>query len=172
MSKLLKLNLGCGNKILPGYTNVDLNEDGNPDVVCDITNLSKFKDNTADEILTVHVIEHFYLWQLPDVLEEWKRVLKPGGELITECPNLLYACQQIVDNPYSAALPTAQMSMWPLYGSPFEPDILQGHHWLFTPETLYQFLTDQGFDSVHQEAAVYKLREPRDFRMVCNKPRG
>ena len=168
----VKLNLGCGDKILIGYINVDVAESrkGNkPDLVSDITKLDTFADNSVDEILTVHVIEHFYYWQLDDVLTEWKRVLKPGGVMITETPNLLFACQQILHNPYKAALPNAQMSMWPLFGNPFEEDELMCHKWCFSPQTLIQLFNDSGFVNIRQEDAQFKLREPRDFRVVCQK---
>jgi ubiquinone/menaquinone biosynthesis C-methylase UbiE len=176
LANKVKLNLGCGDKILMGYINVDVAESrkgSKPDLVSDITKLDKFADNSVDEILTVHVIEHFYYWHLPDVLGEWKRILKPGGTMITETPNLLFACQEIMKSPFKAALPNAQMSMWPLFGNPFEQDELMCHRWCFTPQTLNQTLTDAGFVNIRQEPAEYKLREPRDFRVVCQKgPEG
>ena len=70
---------------------------------CDIRNLEVFEDNSAEEILSVHVIEHFYYWEVADVLKEWVRVLKPGGRMIIECPNLLSACQEVLNNPETAA---------------------------------------------------------------------
>ena len=172
LANKVKLNLGCGDKILLGYINVDVVESrkGNkPDLLCDITKLDKFADNSVDEILTVHVIEHFYYWLLPPVLAEWKRVLRPGGVMITETPNLLFACQEIMKEPFKAALPNAQMSMWPLFGNPYEEDELMCHHWCFTPQTLGQTFAEAGFTNIRQEPAEYKLREPRDFRVVCEK---
>lgn len=91
MDSQVKLNLGCGDKILEGYTNVDVASERAgilPDIVCDIRNLDKFSDNFADEILAVHVVEHFWRWEVADILREWVRVLKPGGKMILECPNL------------------------------------------------------------------------------------
>ena len=58
----MKLNLGCGDKILPGYVNVDVapaRAGQKPDVICDLHELTPFEDETADEILAVHVVEHF-----------------------------------------------------------------------------------------------------------------
>ena len=172
----IKLNLGCGNKILPGYINVDAQEEikgMKPDLVHDIIDLKdKFADNSIDEILTVHVIEHFYYWYLQDILAEWKRILKPGAVMVTETPNLLFACQQIINNPYKAALPDGQKSTWVLYGNPYEKSELDCHHWCFTPQTLSQLFAEAGFTNIRQEAAQFKLREPRDFRIVCEKPLG
>ena len=59
----LKLNLGCGDKILPGYINIDTVSERKakkPDVIADIRDLKTIKTEIDDEILTVHVIEHFF----------------------------------------------------------------------------------------------------------------
>ena len=49
-----------------------------PDAICDIRMLDKFCDNYADEIMAVHVVEHFWRWEVVEILREWARVLKPG----------------------------------------------------------------------------------------------
>jgi len=62
-TNMVKLNLGCGDKILQGYINVDAVSEraGNkPDVICDVRKLDKIYDNYADEIMAVHVVEHFW----------------------------------------------------------------------------------------------------------------
>lgn len=168
---LVKLNLGCGDKILPGYINVDLVDEraGNqPDVRCDIRDLDVFDEDYADEVLTVHVIEHFYYWEAQSVLEEWVRVLKPGGKMIIECPNLLSACEEILKDPINTTGPGSegQRSMWVLYGDPAWKDPLMCHKWLYTPDSLRKLMESCGLESVHQEPAQFKLREPRDMRMV------
>jgi len=78
----LRLNLGCGNDIRDGYVNVD--DVSSNHVLSDRlikADLNQFPwpfaDNSADEILMWHVLEH-----LPDtykVMTEIKRILKPGG---------------------------------------------------------------------------------------------
>jgi ubiquinone/menaquinone biosynthesis C-methylase UbiE len=171
----VKLNLGCGDKLLPGFINVDTatsRKGVQPDVVCDIRNLSVFKSNCADQILAVHVIEHFYHWEVHPLLEEWKRVLKPDGQIILECPNLLSACQVILSNPEAAASPglDGRMSMWPLFGDPQWQDPLMCHRWAYTPQSLQRVLEQAGFTAVRQEPAQYKLREPRDMRITGRKP--
>lgn len=55
----LKLNLGCGDKILPGWVNVDHVPDCNPDVVCDLEKFPwPWEENAVEEILLSHVLEH------------------------------------------------------------------------------------------------------------------
>lgn len=46
-----------------------------------------YDDNVADEIRASHVLEHFPHKQVPEVLKEWVRVLKPGGQLRVAVPD-------------------------------------------------------------------------------------
>ena len=167
----MKLNLGCGDKILPGYVNVDVVEARagmRPDVICDLHDLAPFADNSADEILSVHVVEHFWRWEVRDILREWMRVLKPGGRMIVECPNLQSACATFLQNPeqFSREDQNGQRTMWVFYGDPQWKDPLMIHRWGYTPESLRALLSEAGLKDVRQEPAQFKLREPRDMRVV------
>jgi predicted SAM-dependent methyltransferase len=60
---LKRLNLGCGDKILPSYINVDVAAsrlDMKPDVLCDLHQLTPFENDSVDKTLSVHVVEHFW----------------------------------------------------------------------------------------------------------------
>lgn len=167
----MKLNLGCGDKLLEGYTNVDVAESRRgikPDVLCDLHKLTPFEDNTADEILAVHVVEHFWRWEVVDILREWVRVLKPSGKMILECPNLISACQYFLSNPELHALPgqEGQRSMWVFYGDPAWQDPLMVHRWGYTPRSLALVMHEAGLSDLRQEPAQFKLREPRDMRVT------
>ena len=171
----MKLNLGCGDKILEGYVNVDVVDEragAVPDINCDISDLSVFEDNCAEEILAVHVVEHFWRWEVVDVLKEWVRVLKPGGKMILECPNLISACEAVLNNPEQASQPgpEGQRSMWVLYGDPRWKDPLMTHRWAYTPSSLAQIMYEAGLRTLMQEPAQFKLREPRDMRITGLKP--
>lgn len=174
MEKVLRLNLGCGDKILEGYVNVDVapsRAGKKPDVLCDLRKLEPFDDDSVDEVLSVHVVEHFHRWEILNVLKEWVRVLKPGGKMIIECPNLLSACQEIVNDAAGKTGPgkAAQRTMWVLYGDPNWEDPLMVHRWAYTPQSLADVMKESGLTRIRQEKAQYKLREPRDMRMVGEK---
>ena len=170
-----RLNLGCGDKILPDYINVDVAASRRglkPDVLCDLHKLTPFEDDSVDKILSVHVVEHFWRWEVVGILQEWVRVLKPGALMVLECPNLLSACQELLQNPDVATGPGAegQRTMWVFYGDPAWQDPLMNHRWGYSPQSLAQVMHEAGLVNIRQEPAQFKLREPRDMRLVGEKP--
>ena len=59
MSKLLRLNLGCGVNKMDGYLNVDKFDYGKPDLVMDLEQTPwQFADDSVDEIMLNHILEH------------------------------------------------------------------------------------------------------------------
>ncbi len=77
----MKLHLGCGERYLNGYVHVDIAEFDHIDFIRPVDDLSCFKKNTVSEIYASHVLEYFDKEYAPEVLNEWKRVLKPNGIL-------------------------------------------------------------------------------------------
>lgn len=85
----MKLNLGCGYNKMEGYVNVDKDANCNPDIVTDLEKKLPFEDNSADEIVLNHVLEHlgkdvetyFSLWK------EFYRVLKDQGVIKIVVPH-------------------------------------------------------------------------------------
>ena len=71
-NKMKKLNIGCGNDYQKDYINCDICPGVNPDVIMDFTKAFPFEDNSIDEIIMNHVLEHS---ERPiDVLREIYRV--------------------------------------------------------------------------------------------------
>jgi SAM-dependent methyltransferase len=73
----MRLNLGSGLNYLEGYINCDWSKEVNPDIVMDLNKKFPFKDNSIDEILLSHTLEHFHEPLL--ILKECYRVLKDKG---------------------------------------------------------------------------------------------
>lgn len=106
----MKLQIGSGEKRLPGYTNVDIIEAPNVDIVCDASDLSNIESSTVDSIYASHVLEHIYPFDVATTLKEWRRILVVGGELRLAVPNF----DALVD-VYSTT-GDIDMILGPLYG--------------------------------------------------------
>jgi predicted SAM-dependent methyltransferase len=96
----LKLHLGCYQKKLHGFVNVDIREDVNPDVVDDVFKLEKFAPNSAQLIYACHVLEHARPEEAQKALQRWYDVLKPNGIVRIAVPDLeaVFEYYQITKN--------------------------------------------------------------------------
>lgn len=90
----LKLHLGCGSKNIPGFFHVDILDAPHIDHRGPVDRLDFIPDNAAELIYACHVLEHFGRYAFRDVLQEWFRVLKPGGVLRLAVPDFA-ACAKI-----------------------------------------------------------------------------
>lgn len=83
----MKLNLGSGTKQHLGYINIDCDAHSNPDYVLDLEkDMLPFDDNTVDEVIAHHVLEH-----LGDgffhCLQELYRVCKHDAVIYVRVPH-------------------------------------------------------------------------------------
>ncbi|MDB5132553.1 MAG: hypothetical protein JWR02_2302 [Mucilaginibacter sp.] len=92
----MKLHLGCGKNIKENYINIDKYVDVPGIEKHDIFNLP-YDNNSADEILSEHLIEHISFKDEEKFWLECVRLLKPGGKLITETPDFEWLCKQFLE---------------------------------------------------------------------------
>lgn len=78
----IKLHLGCGDKKLKEYINIDIFPCEGADMITDVTDLGIIPPESVDEILMESVLEHFYVEQQDKALSEYYRVLKKGGRFV------------------------------------------------------------------------------------------
>ncbi len=83
----LKLNLGCGSNLKPGWVNADLFEEG-ADLSLDLREPLPFPDKSATTIYSEHFFEHLeYPAEVESFLKECWRVLAPGGVFSVALPD-------------------------------------------------------------------------------------
>jgi predicted SAM-dependent methyltransferase len=80
-----RLNLGCGPDIQEGFVNYDIKPIS--DVCGNCEEGLPFKDETFDEILASHILEHIH--DLRGLKQELWRIMKPNGELAIIVPDYL-----------------------------------------------------------------------------------
>ena len=94
----LKLNLGCGEKKLPDYINVD--KFGTPDIKHDLESFPwPWETNSVSEIQLIHVLEHLgkdveiYF----GIFKEMYRICRDGAEILIKVPHFRH--QFFYDDP-------------------------------------------------------------------------
>ena len=88
-----RLHIG-GTQPHPDWEIFNIQKDHNVDHVGDACDLSRFEDQTFDELYASHILEHFdYTGSLQKALKEWYRVLKPDGKLYVSVPDMDVLCR-------------------------------------------------------------------------------
>jgi SAM-dependent methyltransferase len=102
------LDFGCGSKPyrdlfkVSEYVGLDFENTGHPhlneqiDVFYDGKNIP-FPDDHFDSVFSSEVFEHIF--NLPEILQELNRILKPGGKLLITCPFAI--CEHEVPNDFA-----------------------------------------------------------------------
>lgn len=196
----MKLNIGCGNVPLRGYINIDkfyypgspypltdqravsawFDELGSQWLYGDATELD-LESDTFDEVMLIHCLEHLDMGQGSRAIMEAYRVLKPGGFIDIEVPDLLKACALM---PTVHVTPGGDNQPWhrvmgALYGTDGSDGEGQYHLCGYTQEYLRFKLQERDFINVqeipvgfgHGEQDEIGHPEPEyDFRLRAYKP--
>lgn len=85
-----KLQIGCGENILEGWLNTDLNSITYSVLPLDARKKLPFKDNTFDYIFFEHLLEHIEYSEGLRLVQECFRVLRPKGKIRISTPNLKF----------------------------------------------------------------------------------
>ena len=174
-------DIGCG-RDTPYFgknvqiTRIDGDPEVKPDIQCDIRSIPLEKEK-FDVVHARHVLEHFYPEDVPGLIAEWCRILKIGGELIINVPDLAHAAREIVKadtNPYY----DATYGYWQMYGAKdkFRPEEM--HKGGFTKNGLMRmaaglgYLKDVEIKNVHQgqniELRAVKAKSSDPYAILPN----
>lgn len=174
----MRLNLGSHNKRFEGFTNVDIQPLEGVDIIHDLTQFPwPFETGSIDKILAQEFLEHLEVRFALPVLVECRRILKPGGDLNIQVPDIEAMCRMInrqcVCVPRKAARYEDYKSdpncfncsgkglihpeRWHVAftGAQKHPwDIHRNH---FTPAYLESLLSKAGFVDLKRTPNIYKL---------------
>lgn len=125
---VVRLNLGSGETEIEGYTPIDRSHGA------EVFPLD-YQDGSVDMIRASHVLEHFSHRDIPGVVGDWVRALKPGGMLRIAVPDF-----EIISKLYLAGK-QAPIESWIMGGHADDND----HHGaLFDYSQLVDVLSDAG----------------------------
>jgi predicted SAM-dependent methyltransferase len=172
----VKLNIACGKQTWDSFFCVDAVAHPKATRAPDLLHAFQFDgygnllnplpldDGCAEELHSYHFLEHVYRWQSVALVDEFHRLLKPGGLLVLELPNIEAAARNLL------AGMDDQMAMWPLYGDPGHRDEFMCHRWGYTPKTVYSLLAICGFSEIKiKPPQTHGCRANRDMRVEARK---
>jgi len=159
----IRVNVGCGEKPLPDYVNVDFRELPEVDIVADAQALP-FEEGALGELMSSHLIEHFRAHQLATVvLPYWFTLLREGGTLRTVCPNWEAMMTQVRNGDMS--LDDFQLLTFGLQD--YHGD---DHFAMYTPESLGRVLEQVGFRGVEVVTADRQNGLCPEMEVLAQRP--
>ena len=165
----VRLHIGCHREHRDGWLNIDARAEVSPDVVAVAHRLGMFPDGSVDVIEACHLFEHLPLHEARASLDEWARVLRPGGELLLELPNI-DACVRILTQTKNPA--DRDLAMVGIFG--WQPGVETNgdgwaHRWGWSPDSLRVAMESRGFGNVEILPVTQTYRQAtrldRDFRI-------
>ena len=106
---MIALHLGAGGQRIPPdicgpeYDQVAIDMVPPADIVGDVRDLP-FPSDYVDLVYASHLLEHISEHETECVLREWRRVLKPGGELRIRVPDAQAACKRAAEEGIDCVL--------------------------------------------------------------------
>lgn len=159
------LNVGSGpfslRKLHPSFVRtewqelrLDIDPNVKPDIVGTITDIQGvIEDGSFDAIWCSHVLEHLHSHEIPNALQEIRRILKPDGFVLLTSPDMESVAELILSKGIdhvayvSPAGPITVLDM--IYGH--SASIARGRQYMahnsgFTVQRLGDLLVENGFD--------------------------
>jgi predicted SAM-dependent methyltransferase len=167
-----KLHLGCGERYLEGYHNIDfppaehtVQTNTRVDEYADIMKL-RYPADSVEEVRLHHVFEHFSRSIACALVVSWWSWLKPGGLLHIEVPDFDRTAWAVL-NPLSSDH-SRHVALRHIFGSQEAAWAVHQEGW--SPRRLKQLLTNMGFDRVQIKKNSYQ--GTYNFEILAMKSRA
>ncbi len=147
----MKVELASGERPYEGFLHCDERILPATNLVCRIERLP-FADNSVEQLLASHIIEHFPYATIGAVLAEWRRVLRPGGGIHIITPNLGYIAHGYVEGWLEYTESRNRLYGGQDYSGNF-------HYTMFDSAALRAALLEAGFRSAVDVTANYERRK-------------
>lgn len=134
----MKINIGCGYNRLDGWLNLDASPDSAADRLMAAHDL-QLSANSASEIKALQLVEHLGFFRSKYFLSECWRVLRPGGLLLLELPDVEGTFRAFLDGDHAAR----EAALGWVYGAE-TPGM--GHVYCPPAELLRELLGEAGFE--------------------------
>ncbi|WP_455142668.1 class I SAM-dependent methyltransferase [Candidatus Hodarchaeum mangrovi] len=158
----VNLHIGCGENYFPKSLNIDINEKSIADMVAHAIFLP-IKDDSVASIKSYHLIEHFDWVDIQYLFNEWYRVLKGGGKVIIEVPDIEKGIKDLKQNKILKN--QVKCIQW-MFGI----DSLGMHHKAgLTFDVIRNILQELGFEDIIKEKPKTHLYG-KGLRICCIKP--
>jgi hypothetical protein len=127
---LIRLNVGAGDTVIPGFTAIDrkFGTEAFP---------LNYPDNSVEEIRCVHMLEHLSFGDAMAAIEEWRRVLRPGGRLRISVPDVSKVASLVGTDP-----------RWAFYLMGGQTDADDYHKSAYDDERLAAYMEKCGFRDI------------------------
>jgi predicted SAM-dependent methyltransferase len=169
-SRELKLHIGCGKGILPGWVNIDVHP---APLAMNVLRGLPFAAGSARYVFVSHLLEHlFFPRDVKPFLAELRRVVAPGGTVRIVVPDV----EQCIEayGTRNAAFFASRRETWPWWpenptrledflaysGAGAEPAYLfESHKYGYDMETLQRILEEAGFTNVERSGFMASRHE-------------
>jgi predicted SAM-dependent methyltransferase/2-polyprenyl-3-methyl-5-hydroxy-6-metoxy-1,4-benzoquinol methylase len=165
------VEVGSGGQPQDGYIHCDIRPINHVEYVCKAWAIP-FKAESVDEIYARHMLEHLTCKEAKRTLRHWLCVLKVGGRIDINVPDLEKHIKQLNMDGYSSYISNVtnkEHAMASIYG--WENDEYDIHKWGYMFETLCGLLNKIGYGNVRR-VEDNSISGPMNLRVIAEKDRA
>lgn len=141
LDQFTKVHLGCGEKRLNGFLNVDARASAHTDLVCDFYELP-FADNSVELFYMCHSLEHIPMHQTHLFIRKLFTMLKPSGKIYISVPDFA-----VLSSLYLSGRVPLSSIVRAIHGGQEYPG--NTHYMSYDQDILTNILLNSGYSGIH-----------------------